>query len=91
VSPRAGGEADKFGNRYEGRWTVRQLLEVLAGRAEAITLEPLGEISAGVEFTLEREAGTLNSRTVASPSRCCESSSPPVHGLRRHASSPSAD
>ncbi len=58
VSPRAGGEADKFGNRYEGRWTVRQLLEVLVGRAEAITVEPLGEIGAGAEFTLERGART---------------------------------
>ena len=54
VSPRPGGDTDKFGNRYEGRWTVRQLLEVLVGKAEAITVEPLGEIGAGVEFTLER-------------------------------------
>jgi hypothetical protein len=58
VSPRAGGDADKFGNRYEGRWTVRQLLEVLVGKADAVTVEPLGELSEGVEFTLERGTGT---------------------------------
>lgn len=58
MSPRPGGDTDKFGNRYEGRWTVRQLLEVLVGKAEAITVEPLGEIGAGVEFTLERAVRT---------------------------------
>ena len=30
---RAGGEADKFGNSYEGAWTIFHMLLVLAGRA----------------------------------------------------------
>jgi hypothetical protein len=54
VSPRRGGETDKFGNRYEGRWTVRQVLDILQGEALAITIEPIGEIGEGVEFSLER-------------------------------------
>jgi hypothetical protein len=58
VSPRAGGEADKFGNRYEGVWTVRQLLYVLAGHAQAVTVEPLGEPGEGAEFILERRGVT---------------------------------
>jgi hypothetical protein len=54
LSPRPGGEADKFGNRYEGRWTVRQVLEILQGAAVSIVVEPIGEIGEGVEFSLER-------------------------------------
>jgi hypothetical protein len=52
VSPRPGGEADKFGNRYEGAWTVRQILLVLHGVAESITVEPAGDLAEGVEFVL---------------------------------------
>lgn len=77
MSPRVGGEADKFGNRYEGVWTVRQLLRVLAGRVESITVEEPGELGKGVEFTLrrgdetevhqsKRQLGSANSWTVRS-------------------------
>jgi hypothetical protein len=52
VSPRPGGEADKFGNRYEGAWTVRQILLILSGVAESITVEPAGDLAEGVEFVL---------------------------------------
>jgi hypothetical protein len=52
MSPRPGGEADKFGNRYEGRWTVRQLLYVLLGRADSVIVEEVGEAGEGVEFTV---------------------------------------
>jgi hypothetical protein len=58
MTPRAGGEADKFGNRYEGVWTTRQLLEIIAGRADSIQIEPFGDLGTGVEFVLrsgERE------------------------------------
>ena len=47
--PRAGGESDKLGNRYEGLWTVYNLLDVLAG--DAVALEPEAyEESKGIEF-----------------------------------------
>ena len=58
MTARPGGEADKFGFRYEGAWTVHHLLLVLAGRAEAITVEDVGEIAKGSEFTLLRNATT---------------------------------
>jgi hypothetical protein len=58
MSPRAGGEADKFGNRYEGVWTVRQLLYVLSGRIDSITVEEPGEPGVGVEFILRRGDNT---------------------------------
>jgi hypothetical protein len=54
MSPRAGGEAEKFGNRYEGAWTTRQLLEVLAGNAESVQVEPFGDEGQGVEFIVRR-------------------------------------
>src|SRR4051794_29427574 len=54
MSPRAGGEADKFGNRYEGAWTIRRLLDVVARHAESLTVEDLGEIARGAEFTFRR-------------------------------------
>jgi hypothetical protein len=49
---RAGGEADKFGNSYEGAWTIFCMLLVLAGRAQAITVEDVGDLGEGSEFTL---------------------------------------
>jgi hypothetical protein len=56
--PRTGGESDKLGNHYEGAWTVLHILEVLAGRADSVTLEELGEIGEGVEFTVRRHGTT---------------------------------
>lgn len=54
MSARPGGEADKFGNRYEGAWTINHLLLVLVGRAESVTVEDVGERGKGSEFTLTR-------------------------------------
>ncbi|MFJ5228790.1 hypothetical protein ACIQBJ_02715 [Kitasatospora sp. NPDC088391] len=57
MAPRPGGESDKFGNRYEGAWTVRQALDVLLGKARSITLEPLSPLGDGVEFVCHRDNG----------------------------------
>lgn len=51
MSPRPGGEADKFGNLYEGAWTVRHVLYVLMGKADSITVEDVGDLAEGSEFT----------------------------------------
>ena len=56
-SPRTGGTADKLGNRYEALWTVRQLIDVLRGDADAITVEPYEESAESAEFILERPDG----------------------------------
>ena len=50
----SGGIADKYGNRFEGRWTVHCLAELLRERAEKIDLEPPGSAGEGVEFILWR-------------------------------------
>jgi hypothetical protein len=54
MSPRRGGESDKFGNRYEGAWTVRHLLHVLGGSDRSLTVEDVGDLAQGVEFTYRR-------------------------------------
>ena len=48
--PLPGGASDKFGNRYEGRWTVACMLDVMGEKAESIRLEPPGPEGQGVEF-----------------------------------------
>src|SRR6478752_6920190 len=48
--PLPGGLSDKVGNRYEDRWTVRCVFDVLDDKAEAIRLEPSGPGDDGVEF-----------------------------------------
>src|SRR5215831_10080840 len=52
--PLPGGATDKFGNRYEGRWTVACMVDILDERAEAIRLEPPGIEGEGVEFWLQK-------------------------------------
>ena len=37
--PLPGGASEKFGNRYEGRWTVMCMLDVMDGEADSIRLE----------------------------------------------------
>lgn len=64
MSPRRGGEAEKFGNRYEGAWTVRQLFEVLFGHAKQIAVEATGEDGKGVEFLLTRGGGAVEAHQV---------------------------
>jgi hypothetical protein len=52
--PLSGGAADKFGNRYEGRWTVFCMMDVMDDRADSIRLEPPGAEGEGIEFWVRR-------------------------------------
>ena len=47
-----GGIADKLGNEYERKWTVRKFLEVIDGKANAIRYEGVSEEFRGFEFAL---------------------------------------
>ena len=61
--PRTGGDSDKLGNRYEGWWTVHNLLDVLAG--DAVALEPESyEESKGIEFIKTLGDGTQEFHSV---------------------------
>ncbi|MFB6841163.1 NACHT domain-containing protein [Streptomyces sp. NPDC056361] len=78
MSPRTGGETDKFGNRYEGAWVVRHLLWILSGQGQSITVEDADpELERGSEFTfhngeieevhqLKRQNRNINSWSVSS-------------------------
>ena len=48
--PRIGGEADKFGNRYESLWTVDAALDLVDGEWSDLIVEPIGDEGAGIEF-----------------------------------------
>ena len=62
--PRPGGEADKLGNHYEAVWTVSAVLDVFEGVSEAITVEPLGDSSLGVEFYVDGSDGSRQFHSV---------------------------
>src|SRR2546423_534646 len=52
--PLRGASSDKFGNRFEGRWTALQLINVLDEFADSVRLEPPGAEGEGVEFWVRR-------------------------------------
>ncbi len=52
-----GGYADKLGNRYEGRWIVRQLLRVLNEELRYIECETVGDSERGVDLWIEQPGG----------------------------------
>lgn len=47
-----GGIPDKLGNRYEAKWLVRQLLDVIAGKAEWLRFEGITPQFTGFEFAI---------------------------------------
>ena len=53
--PLPGGAAEKLGNRYEGRWAVTCLLDVMDERADSMRLEPPGPEDQGFEFWVTKE------------------------------------
>lgn len=53
--PLPGGPTDKYGNRYEGRWTAYCMAEILDENACSIRLEPPGLEGKGFEFWLRRK------------------------------------
>jgi len=52
-----GGYADKLGNRYEGRWVVRQLLRVLLEELTSVTVEAVGDHQDWVDLVVTKKNG----------------------------------
>lgn len=52
--PLPGGPSDKYGNRFEGKWTAYCIAQVMAEEADSIQLEPPGIEGEGAEFTLRK-------------------------------------
>ncbi|MER8521256.1 ATP-binding protein [Mesorhizobium sp. M0644] len=53
-----GGIADKLGNRYEAKWLVRSLMDVLSGKAEWLQFENIDTEFHGFEFGIRRDGLT---------------------------------
>lgn len=49
MSYEVGGRADKFGNRYESRWVVKQLLRVISEDIYSVIVEAIGPEEEGVD------------------------------------------
>lgn len=58
----AGGYAAKLGDRYEGRWVVRQLLLLLQERIRGVSVEAVGDDEAGVDLWIDRLDGTRDAQ-----------------------------
>lgn len=54
----SGGRADKLGNRFEIRWTIYQILEVIDEKIDYIILEALGDDERGVDIWVGKKNGT---------------------------------
>ena len=52
-----GGRADKFGNRNESRWVVKQLLRLLSEEINSVTIESIGEEEEGVDLWINNLDG----------------------------------
>ena len=52
-----GGYADKLGNRYEGRWVVKQLLRLLNEELTYVEIESVGDDQVGVDLWIEDKKG----------------------------------
>ncbi|NWL88482.1 hypothetical protein DMN77_12970 [Paenibacillus sp. 79R4] len=53
-----GGRADKSGNRFEIRWTIYQILEVLDEKLDYVILEAIGDDEQGVDIWIGRKNGS---------------------------------
>jgi hypothetical protein len=62
--PRTGGEADKFGNRYEGLWVVDAALDLIDDEYVDLVVEAVGDEAAGVEFFGTNPSGTREYHSV---------------------------
>lgn len=58
----AGGYAAKLGNRYEGKWVIRQLFQLLHERIASVTIEPVGDDEEGVDLWVEHLNGSRNAQ-----------------------------
>ncbi|MDU4861722.1 MAG: hypothetical protein E6356_11005 [Terrisporobacter othiniensis] len=53
-----GGRADKFGNRYESRWVVNQLIRIIKEEIDSVILEVIGEEEKGVDIVVINKDGS---------------------------------
>ena len=54
-----GGRADKFGNRYEYRWIVEQLIRLSNERIVSLIHEPVGPNEDGIDLQIFNSDGSI--------------------------------
>lgn len=59
MSFETGGRADKLGNRYEGRWLVKQLLRLLREEIVSVEVEAIGDEEKGVDLIIENHDNSV--------------------------------
>jgi hypothetical protein len=52
-----GGRADKFGNRYENKWVILKLLDLIEEKIDGIVLEAIGDDEIGVDIWINEKDG----------------------------------
>lgn len=55
VSFEKGGRSDKLGNRYEGRWVVKQLLALINEEIKSVIIEAIGDEEQGVDLWIKKK------------------------------------
>ena len=50
-----GGLSDKLGNRYEGHWVAKQLLDLLDEKIRSVSIEAIGDDERGVDLWIEKK------------------------------------
>jgi hypothetical protein len=58
MSLEPGGYSEKLGNRFEGKWVVRQLLRLAFEDIRSVTIECIGDDERGVDLWIERNDGS---------------------------------
>lgn len=61
MSYEKGGRADKFGNKFENNWVIKNLLDVILEKKAYVQLEALGEDEAGVDIWVADNHGKKRS------------------------------
>lgn len=58
MSYEVGGRADKLGNRYESRWVVNKLIDIIKEDISAVILEAVGSEEEGVDLIIINKDGS---------------------------------
>ncbi|MBO3445856.1 hypothetical protein [Clostridium sp. CCUG 7971] len=53
-----GGRADKLGNRYESRWVVNRMIDIVKEEIDSIILEAIGDEEEGVDVIIVNKDGS---------------------------------
>lgn len=56
------GRADKYGNRYESKWVINQLLKLVDEKIAGVIVEAIGDDESGVDIWIKHNDGRLEAQ-----------------------------